>query len=139
MLYVISQYEKKKKLHSVVEESKKFKFQLHKALEENEPNMTATKEAKEINQKAKQACQKYMKKIWREKPLHERYLQRTDSSDVDTTTTHQWLSSSSLKGETEGFIMAEQTQSISTRVYLSIILTNGADPNESSVQTIKRL
>ena len=135
MLYVVLQHEKKKnrerkrkKLHSVVVESRELKFQLHMALEENEPNMTATKAAKEIKQKAKQACQKDMKKTWTMKPLRGRYLQRTDNSDVDTAATHQWLSSSSLKGETEGFILVAQDQSIPTRVYQSRILINEADP-----------
>ena len=40
--------------------------------------------------------------------------------------THQCLSRSSLKIETEGFILAAQDQSISTRAYQSKILT---DPN----------
>ena len=70
-----------------------------------------------------------MKKGWRENPLHGRYPLRTDHADVGKATTHQWLSSSSLKGETEGFILAAQDQSISTRVYQTRILKNGADPN----------
>ena len=43
--------------------------------------------------------------------------------------THQWLNSLSLKGETEGFILAAQDQNISTRAYQSRIINNGADPN----------
>ena len=72
MLYVVLQHEKKKKLHSVVKESRKFKFQLDMTLEENEPNMTAIKTTQEIKQKAKEACQEDMKKTWREKPQHGR-------------------------------------------------------------------
>ena len=52
------------------------------ALEESEPNMAATKAAKEIKQKAKQACQEDMKKIWREKLLHGRNPQRTNNEDM---------------------------------------------------------
>ena len=70
-----------------------------------------------------------MKKGWREKPLHGKYPLRTDHVDVDKATTHHWLSSSSLKDETEGFILAAQNQSISTRVYQTRILKNGADRN----------
>ena len=62
MLYVVLQHEKKKKLHSVVKESRKFKFQLHTELEENGLNVTATEAVKEIKQKPKQACQKDMKR-----------------------------------------------------------------------------
>ena len=46
------------------------------ALEENEPNMTATKAAKEIKQRAKQVCQKDMEKNRTKKPLHGRYLEK---------------------------------------------------------------
>ena len=65
----------------------------------------------------------------REKPLHGKYPLRTYNADVDRATTHQWLISSSLKGETEGFILATQDQSISIPVYQSRILKNSADPN----------
>ena len=69
-----------------------------------------------------------MKKTWREKPLRGRYPLRTDNGDVDRTTTHQWLRSSSLKGETEGFILAAQEQSLATRVYQAKLLKSGSGP-----------
>ena len=53
----------------------------------------------------------------------------TDNDDVDRATTHLWLSSSSLKREDAGFTLTPQYQSISTRVYQSRTLKNGADPN----------
>ena len=46
------------------------------------------------------------------------YPLRTDNGDVDRTTTRQWLRSCSLKGETEGFTLAVQDQSLATRMYL---------------------
>ena len=61
MLYVVLQYEKKNQ-----KESRKFKFQLHIALEEHEPNKTATKAVTEIKKKAKQAYQEDLKKTWTE-------------------------------------------------------------------------
>ena len=63
MLYVVLQQKKRRKLHSVVKGSRKFKSRLYMALEENEPNMTAIKAAKKIKQKTKQPCQEDMKKI----------------------------------------------------------------------------
>ena len=65
----------------------------------------------------------------RKKPLHGKYPLRTYNAGVDRATTHQWLISSSLKGETEGFILSTQDQSISIPAYQSRILKNGADPN----------
>ena len=128
-LHAVLQQEKKKKLHSVVKESRKLKFQLNMIQEETDINVKATKVAKDIKIKAKTASLEDMKKGWREKPLHGKYPLRTDHADVDKATTHQWLSSSSLKGEHEGFILAAQDQSISTQVYQTRILKNGADPN----------
>ena len=96
--------------------------------EENEQTTEATKAAKEIKKKTKQGYLDDMKKTWREKPLSGRYPLRTGNGDVDRTTTHQWLSSSSLKGETEVFILAAKDQSLTTRMYQTKILKNGADP-----------
>ena len=129
MLHAVLQHQKKKKLHSVVKESRKFKFQLNMAQGEIDTIMKPTKAAKDIKKKAKNASLEDMKKGWREQPLHGTYPLRTDHVDVDKARTHQWLSSSSLKGETEGFILAAQDQSISTRVYQTRILKNGANPN----------
>ena len=58
-------YSKKKELHSVVKESKQFKFRLHITMKEI-PNMKATKAVKVIKQKAKQSL---LRRYEREKPL----------------------------------------------------------------------
>ena len=50
-----------------------------------------------------------------------------DIGDVDRTTTNQWLSSSSLKGESEGFMLAAQDQILAKRMCQAKILKNGAD------------
>ena len=42
---------------------------------------------------------------------------RSQKSDVDQGSTHQWLRSAGLKAGTEGFIMATQDQSFFTRNY----------------------
>ena len=60
---------------------------------------------------------------------HGKYYSRTDNADIDKATIYQWLSSSSLKGECEDFILAVQDQNISTRAWQSRILNNGADTN----------
>ena len=84
-----------------------------------------------------------MEKAWRKKPLHGRYPLRIDNADVDRTTTHQWFSSSSLKGETEDFILAAQDQSLATRMYQAKVLKNRADQRcricTHSEETIDRM
>ena len=70
MLDAFLQHEKKKKLHSVVKEGRKFKFQINMAQEVTEINSKPTKAAKDVKKKAKNASLEDMKKGWREKPLH---------------------------------------------------------------------
>ena len=123
MLQAVLQHEKKKKLHSVVKE-RKFKFQLNMTQEEIDINTKPTKAAKKKKKKTKNASLEDMRKGWRERPLHGMYPLRTENADINTATTHQWLSSSSLKGETEGFLLAAQDPSISTRAYQSGIVNN---------------
>ena len=62
MLHAVLQYEKKKKLHSVVKESWKFKFQLNMAQEEIDTKMKPTKAAKDIKTKANNASLEDLKK-----------------------------------------------------------------------------
>ena len=88
----------------------------------------ATEAAKEIKKKSKQDDLDDMKKTLRQKSFHGRKPLRTDNVDVDRATTHQWLSSSSLKGETEDFILAAQNQSLPTRMFQVKIFKNGTGP-----------
>ena len=53
MFHAILQHKKKNKLHSVVKESKKFKFQLNMAQEEIDINIKQTKAAKDVKKKYK--------------------------------------------------------------------------------------
>ena len=52
MFHAILQHEQKKKLHSVVKESRKFKFQLNMAQEDIDINIKPTKAAKHVKKKA---------------------------------------------------------------------------------------
>ena len=69
MLNLVLQHGKKKKLHSVTKESRKFKFQLDMAQEKNKQTTDATKTANEITKKSKQGYLDDMKKTWKEKQL----------------------------------------------------------------------
>ena len=51
MLQAVLQHEKKKKLHSVVKESRKSKFQLNMTLEKNDTNTKPIKTAKDMKKK----------------------------------------------------------------------------------------
>ena len=62
MLHAVLQHEKKKKLRSVVKESRKFKFQLNMAQEKIDTNMKPTKGTKKTRKKAKNASLEDMKK-----------------------------------------------------------------------------
>ena len=106
-----------------------FKLQLNIAQEEIEINTKLTKAAKDIQKKAKNVSLEDMTKLWKEKPLHGKYPLRTDNADIDRVTTHQRISSSSLKGDIEGFILAAQDQSVSIPAYQSRILNNCTYPN----------
>ena len=52
MLQAVLQHKKKKKLHSVVKESRKFKFKLNMTQEQTEINIKPTKAAKDVKKKA---------------------------------------------------------------------------------------
>lgn len=52
-----------------------------------------------------------IKSIWEEKLLQfGQYLKGTKEKDVDQGKTHDWLSTTGVKSETEGFIIAAQDQ-----------------------------
>ena len=91
MLQAVLQHEKKKKLHSVVKESRKFNFQLNMAQEEIDVNTKQKIVAKDIKKKAKNASLEDMKKGWREKPLHGKYPLGIDNAVLDRPVTHLWL------------------------------------------------
>ena len=48
-----------------------------------------------------------MQTRWEEKALNGRYLSQIKEADVDTKAANQWLKSSFLKAETEGFMLLQ--------------------------------
>ena len=127
MIQLVRQHEENKKLHSIVKETRRFKreFELENGNTVNE-DLPATKQAKHLKQCAKKCAAKQLSESWSQKPLHGKYPLRCQQADVDQTATHQWLRSSGLKAETEGFIFAAQDQSLFTRSYQANIFRNGA-------------
>ena len=74
MLQAVLQHEKKKKLHSVVKESRKSKFHLNMTQEKIDTDTKSIKTAKDMKKKGKNTSLEDMKKGWRERPLHGKYL-----------------------------------------------------------------
>lgn len=142
MLQIVCRYENSKKLHSVTKESAKFSRELQLEVV-NDNLLSPTEIACKTKKKAKNEGLKQLESRWQEKPLHGQFAARANNSDVDTEATHQWLRSSGLKAETEGFILAAQDQSLFTRNYQANILHNGADPKcrfcEERIETIDHL
>ena len=128
MLQLVLQHESGKKSHSVIKEGVKFEriFKVNPIVEDND--LPATKVAKNAKLNAKKSGQDQIAQQWSQKALHGQYVLRSQKADVDQIATHQWLRSSGLKAETEGFIVAAQDQSLFTRNYQANILKNGADP-----------
>ena len=58
-----------------------------------------------------------MQNKWTEKPLHGQYPKRLNDQDVDEIETNRRLSTSGLKSETEGFIIAAQDQCLKSNHY----------------------
>ena len=77
---------------------------------------------------ARNKTQEKLTKQWKDKALRGRYPKRIKEADVDHHKTNQWLKSSGLKAETEGFIIAAQDQSLATRSYHASIIKDGTSP-----------
>ena len=92
-------HEKQKSLHSVSKKGEKFASELN-LVDDNDTTEAVTEKAKKIKKKAKLQLQKNGRKKWAEKPLHGQYVKRIEAQNVSQPSTHQWLKSAGLKGET---------------------------------------
>ena len=95
---------------------------------EADTGLQPTAAAKRIKNRAKSAGLSSLEERWKQKPLHGKYPERLAKPHVDVERTHQWLRSSGLKAETEGFIIAAQDKSLATNLYKSKIIKDGTDP-----------
>jgi hypothetical protein len=122
----VYQHESSKKKYSIVKEARKFNKGVVADMELKDD--TLTNEIRKVKFQIKKHYTEELTRKWEEKPLHGVYPAKLRKADTDVKNTNRWLKSSGLKSETEGFIVAAQDQSLSTRSYHSYIIKDGTDP-----------
>ena len=111
----------------------KTKFQNEMNLDEqtihdsDQTNLTATEHAKRERVKYKQATIEHRKDQWASKSLHGQHRLLVSQSQIDEELSYNWLKSSDLKPETEGFLIAAQDQALRTKYYSKKILGQDCD------------
>ena len=129
MLQLALKHEKEKVSHSVVNKAREFAREMNLDLEiEFDGEMKNTENARKLKRIAKEKGKKTTGTAWKPKPLHGQYTLRSQKAYVNLYETQQWLRNTGLKAETEGFVVAVQDQSLSTRKLLANISHNEADP-----------
>lgn len=123
----VHQHENEKKKYSVVKEARKYKKDIVET-EVGDNDGTLTERVRKFKQHVKKHYHEEMQQRWQDKPMHGQYAARLKKADTDIDCTNNWLRSSQLKGETEGFIIAAQDQSLVTRLYQHQIVKDGTDP-----------
>ena len=141
MLKLTLNLESSEKSHSVVKESMKFKREFD--IEFDYHQLEAIEVARKVKKNVKLEGLKQLQERWHNKPFHVQFAARVNNADVDKKATYQWLISSRLKPETEGFIIAVQDQSLFTKNYQANIMHNGKEAKcrfcADKVETIDHL
>ena len=130
MMACVNAHHSNKKIQAIHNKAQKYKIELNMEDSQDEQitDKTAVSCAKEEKLSAKKAALKQFEEKWKQKPLHGKFYNRATQADVDKTDTFNWLKSSSLKPETEGFIIAAQDQSLKTKNYITNIMKVENDP-----------
>ena len=143
MLKLVKKHEENKRTYSITSDGIKYLNEINLSTGNISENSTSTEKVKQIKTQAKTKNINELKEGWKDKPLHGKHPIRAGDPDVNSSLTHQWLASSGLKSETEGFIIAAQDQSLPTRNFQANILVNGADPKcrvcDKNTETIDHL
>ena len=108
MLKLVKKHEENKHMYSITSDAKKYLNETNLSTDNISENSTSTEKAKQTKAQAQTKNINGLKEGWKDKPLHGKYLIRGSDPDVNFSLTHQWLASSGLKSETEGFIIAAQ-------------------------------
>ena len=125
----VEAHETSKKLYSITNKGKEYKKDFERENKDKHDTIRddATKKAKRTKEFAKKYFLSEMKRTWEQKPLHGKFPERAQHADVDQIKTFSWLKSSTLKIETEGFIVAAQDQCLKTKNYIKHIMKTGQD------------
>ena len=108
LLGIVRDHDKTRNTKSLQYEAAKFEKEIDIPNSVIMLNETAIDYAKRIKKKVKDLALEQLQNIWKEKPLHGQYPKRLNDNDVNEVETNKWLSTSGLKSETEGFIIAAQ-------------------------------
>ena len=127
MMQCVKSHDSKKKRYSIATKTAEYKRELNFEEPKLESSTPPTIAAKVVKQVAKKAGLSQLQCNWRRKPLHGKFLQRSEEADVDRSSSFAWLKSSSLKAETEGFVLAAQDQSLKTKNYLAKVMKTQKD------------
>ena len=127
LLRQVDHHKKSKKLYSVQKEATSFKKDIQIQDTETGENESATQIARHSKECANKRIVETISENWKAKPMHGPYPERVNKSDIDKESTYKWLKISSLKGETEGFIIAAQDQNLSTNNYRNKIIKDGTN------------
>ena len=103
MLKLVKKHEENKCMYSVPAMQKKYLNEVNRSAHNISENSTSTEKAKQIKTQTKTKSINELTEGWKGKSLHGEYPIRASDSDVSSSLTHQWLASSHLKSETEGF------------------------------------
>ena len=128
LMKLVQEHDGRKKLYSIQTQAEQFNQKLDLTIPDKRADQAAIKYAKRTKQMARNKTQEKLTKQWEDKALHGRYPKRIKEADVVHHKTKQWLKSSGLKSETEGFIIAAQDQSLATRLYYASIIKDGSSP-----------
>ena len=114
------EHDRSKATNSITKNATKFKREITMPEFENREDKSASENAKALKHIFNSRMKSMKEEEWKDKALHGQYPKILEKPHVDTITTNKWLSSS-LKGETEGLLVAVQDQAINTRNYQEVI------------------
>ena len=114
------EHELPKAINSITKNATKFKRKVTMPEFKNREDKSASENAKAMKHIFKSKMKSMKEEKWKDKALHGQYPKIVEKPHVVTITTNKWLSSS-LKGETEGLLVAAQDHAINTRNYQKVI------------------